>query len=129
MNKVYKSIILVLVCTLFTSVAQLFYKAGADRLIFTFKGVITNYHIGIGLVLYAIGAAILIKALKGADLSILYPIISTSYIWVTLLSVWLFQETINIFKIIGIAIIIAGVISMGFGSKATPEPDLEVVVT
>ena len=129
MNKVYKSIILILFCTLFTSIAQIFYKLGADRLVFTPMGIITNYHIGIGLGLYAIGAAILIKALKGADLSILYPIISTSYIWVTILSVWIFKETINVYKIVGIAIIIGGIIAMGFGSKDNPEPELEVIVT
>jgi multidrug transporter EmrE-like cation transporter len=45
------------------------------------------------------------------------------------LSVWIFKETINVYKIVGIAIIIGGVIAMGFGSKDNPEPELEVIVT
>ena len=95
MNTQYKSIVLVLICTLFTSVAQAFYKAGANKLVYTFQGLITNYQIIIGLVLYAIGSIILIKALKGADLSVLYPIIATSYIWVTILSGIVFNEIIT----------------------------------
>tara|TARA_Y100000310_G_C20620166_1_gene782849 strand:- start:616 stop:990 length:375 start_codon:yes stop_codon:yes gene_type:complete len=117
MNTQYKSIVLVLICTLFTSVAQAFYKAGANKLVYTFQGLITNYQIIIGLVLYAIGSIILIKALKGADLSVLYPIIATSYIWVTILSGIVFNEIITFLKIVGVFFIILGVAAMGYGSR------------
>ena len=109
--------ILVLICTLFTSVAQIFYKAGAPKLEFNIIALITNYPIIIGLILYALGAAILIKALKGADLSILYPVIATSYIWVLIFSAIFFGESLNFLKILGVLVIIGGVIFMGFGSK------------
>ncbi len=101
------------VCTLFTSVAQIFYKFGALRL----PEIITNYHILIGLVLYGIGALILVTAFKFGEVTLLYPIIATSYIWVSILSWIVFSETIGIFKSIGIAFIIIGITVIAFGSK------------
>lgn len=111
------SIMLVVLCTLFTSVAQIFYKFGADKLSFNLLTIITNYHIIIGLAIYGIAAAILIIALRGGELTVLYPIIATSYIWVALMSSFFFNEIINVFKWLGIFTIIIGIIFISFGGK------------
>ena len=108
---------LVVVCTLFTSFAQIFYKLGADRLSFDLISLITNWQIIIGLILYGIGAVLLITALKGGDVSVLYPIIATSYIWVSLLSMYFFGEIINLYKWVGIGFIFFGVILVAKGGK------------
>ena len=100
-------------CTLFTSIAQVFYKIGALRL----PEIITNYHILIGLILYGIGALILVTAFKFGEVTLLYPIIATSYIWVSILSWIVFSETIRVFKWFGIAFIIAGITVIALGSK------------
>ena len=123
MDQIKKSIVWMLVCTLFTSAAQAFYKFGVDNLTPTFLGVITNIPIILGLMLYGVGSLIMIKALKGADLSLLYPIIALSYIWVTILSALLFGEIINFYKIIGLILIICGVVAMGFGSRVAPTQE------
>jgi len=57
-----------------------------------------------------------IPALKGGDLSILYPFVSVTYVWVALLSVRFLGEKMNKFKWIGIAMIILGVSFIGIGS-------------
>ena len=111
------AIILVVVCTFFTSTAQIFYKFGARSLQFDLMSLITNYYLIIGLALYAIGAVILIIALKGGELSVLYPLIATSYIWVSILSVYFLNEFMNIFKWIGVLIIFLGVSFVSYGSK------------
>ena len=103
------SIILVLLCTIFTSFAQILYKLGVNRLELNIIGIITNYYIIIGLFLYVIGAALLITALKGGELSTLYPIIATSYIWVSILSIFFFNEIMNTYKWLGIFSIVIGV--------------------
>lgn len=103
------AIILVLICTVLTSIAQIFYKLAGNKLSFDFYSILTNYYIYIGLVIYAIAAVLLIYALKNGELSVIYPMISTSYIWVILLSYFIFSETINAFKWIGVFIIIIGV--------------------
>ena len=72
------------------------------------------------------GGTLLIIAFKGGEVSVLYPIIATSYVWVSLLSMKFLDEKINIFKWIGISIIIAGIILIGYGSKhAVPELKLK----
>ncbi len=108
---------LVVVCTLFTSFAQIFYKFGADRLRFDILSVITNWPIILGIILYGTAAILLIIALKGGDVSVLYPIIATSYIWVSLLSMYFFGDIINIYRWIGMVAIFFGVILVAKGGK------------
>lgn len=111
------SIILVLICTLFTSIGQVFYKFGANKLTLNFMAIITNYELIIGLILYGASALLLLIALKNGELSVLYPVIATSYIWVAILSSIYFNEIINTYKIIGIFFIILGVTCVGIGGS------------
>ena len=111
------AIILMFVCTLFTSVAQLLYKQGSKTLSLNFLDLITNHALVLGLILYGIGAIIMIYALRHGEVSVLYPIIATSYIWVTLLAGILFNEQISFMRWLGVITIIGGIILIGLGSK------------
>jgi uncharacterized membrane protein len=104
------AIIMIILTTFLTSVAQIFYKAGAAKLSFDLVSLVTNYDILIGLFLYAAGAAIMIIAFKGGDLTVLYPLFSTSYIWVALMSFFIFEESLNIYRWMGIMVIMTGII-------------------
>lgn len=108
---------LMVLCTAFTSMAQVFYKLGANKLEFNLVSLITNLPLITGMLLYIIGAVIMIIAFKGGEVSVLYPIIATSYIWVSLLSIYFFNENLNMFRWVGIFIIIAGIIFISIGSK------------
>lgn len=108
---------LMILCTVFTSIAQVFYKFGAARLEFDLISLITNFPLITGMVLYILGAVIMIIAFKGGEVSVLYPIIATSYIWVSLLSIYFFNEALNLFRWIGIFVIIIGIIFISAGSK------------
>lgn len=90
-------------------------KASAKRLS-KLSSLATNYHLFGGVALYAIGTLLFIPALKGGDLSVLYPFVSLGYIWVSLLSVKFLGEKMNKLKWIGIALIIIGVSFIGIGS-------------
>ena len=107
------AIVLMFITTGLTSFAQIFYKKGTVGVSYDF------IFIGIGLLLYAIGAVIMIIALKGGEVSVLYPIIATSYIWVSLLSIYFYQEPINFLRWTGIFTIIAGIIFISLGNKTT----------
>ncbi len=109
--------LLVLFTTLLTSSAQLLYKKGADILTYDIIGILTNYYIIVGILLYAIGGILIIIAFRGGEVSVLYPIIATSYIWVSLLSIKFLGEIMNLFKWIGIISIILGIALIGYGSK------------
>jgi len=111
------AILLMFICTGLTSFAQIFYKKGAAFLAFDFMKLITNYNIIIGLFLYMIGAIIMIIALKGGEVSVLYPIIATSYIWVSLLSIFFFNDNMNPYRWAGVFSILFGVSFIGLGGK------------
>ncbi len=107
---------LVIVCTIFTSLGQLFLKLGIKTALLNLE-LLTNYNLIIGLVFYAIGAILLIIAFKGGELSVLYPIIAASFIWVALLSHFYLHESISLIRWVGVAIIVLGISFIGRGSR------------
>ena len=109
--------LLVLFTTLLTSSAQLLYKKASATLTFNITSILTNYYLFGGMLLYAIGGVLIIISLRGGEVSVLYPIIATSYIWVSFLSIFFLGEAINIVKWLGIISIILGIALIGFGSK------------
>lgn len=111
------AVVIVIIVTVLTSSAQMFYKFGAAKLELDFYALITNYYLFSGLFLYGIGAVLLIIALKYGEVSVLYPIIATSYVWVAILA-WLFAgESISLTKMAGIMFIVAGVALIGIGGR------------
>ena len=66
-----------------------------------------------GLFAYGLSTLIYIPALRGGELSVLYPIISLSFALVAILSGFLLGERMNWLKWGGIACIIAGVSFIG----------------
>lgn len=116
------AIFLVIFITFLTSSAQILYKFGADRLVLdpnlitTFFALLQNYHLIFGVMLYIIGGVLVIVALKGGEVTVIYPIIATSYIWVSFLSIYFIGETMNMFKWLGVLFIIVGILSIQFGS-------------
>ncbi len=99
-------------CTAFTSVGQLFYKMGAQLL----PAIFTNWPLFIGLVSYGIGFLLMMAALRGGEVSVLYPIIATSFIWTNILATVYLGEHVAAFGWAGNAIIVVGVSLIGYGS-------------
>ena len=109
------ALVFIIVCTLFTSLGQIFWKKGADNLVLDLFSLITNWNLILGFVFYALGLILLVKALKYGDLSFVYPFISLSFIWVGLLSYFFLNEPITLFKWIAIGVIVIGVGLIGYG--------------
>ena len=78
---------------------------------------LTNAPLIAGYALYGINTLMLVLALREAELSMLYPIIALTYVWVTLLSYSLLHEHPNLYKNIGIATIVIGVAIIGRGGR------------
>lgn len=108
---------IVLGSTLLTSTAQLFYKFASEKLRFDVLSLITNYELIVGMMLYAIGGILLILSFRGGEVTVLYPIYATSYIWVSFLSIYFLGEIMNVFKWSGVFIIITGIALIGYGGK------------
>ena len=117
MNLNKKVILLIFITTFLASTAQILFKTTANDLVFDIVKIITNYNLLIGLLLYLIGGILVIISFRYGEITILYPILATSYVWINLLSNYFFEEQINIFKWMGIAAIIMGVSLLGFGKK------------
>lgn len=110
---------LVFCCTLLGAAAQLLLKTGANQLAHpNLLGIISNLTLLAGLSLYGVSTVLLVVALRDGELSLLYPVIALTYVWVTLLSLIVFHDRVNPIKLAGIAIIVVGVAVLGRGQKS-----------
>jgi len=107
---------LVILATLVGAFGPILLKKASAKKLSKISSLITNYHLFGGVSLYAIGTILFIPALRGGDLSILYPFVALTYIWVSLLSVKFLGEKMNSMKWFGITLIIIGVSFIGIGS-------------
>lgn len=111
------AIALIILATLIGAFGPILLKKASAKRLSKLSSLATNYHLFGGVALYAIGTILFIPALKGGDLSVLYPLVSVTYIWVSLLSVKFLGEKMNKLKWLGIALIITGVSLIGIGSQ------------
>ena len=126
-----KSIYMVLGCTVFAAAAQVLMKFGANhampQMILTDTStwmpfalaLLGNYMLLLGYCVQSGNALLLILALRDGELSMLYPIIALTYVWVNLLSMYFFREQMNIWKALGIVLVIGGVALLGRASART----------
>ncbi len=117
-------------CTLIGALAQILLKTGTQQLgarvtlgqvahdpslFFKFSlGILTNPSMFFGYLLLGVNTGLVALALKGRELSRLYPIIALTYVWVTFLSMFVLPgEHLNVFRSVGIASIVTGVSILG----------------
>ena len=110
-------IVIMILCTLLTAFGQLFFKYSSQDLQLNFISLITNHNLILGFLFYGVGAVLLIMALRFGDLSVIYPFISLTFIWVMIISIIVFNEKVNSFKINAIILIILGIMMIGGGEK------------
>ena len=105
----YQAILLSLFCAVLAAAGQTFFKLGASQVSTSYTDWIFNWKVLLGLGIYGTSALLFIVALKYGRLSILYPVIATSHIWVTLISYYFFGESVTYVNWIGVFMIICGV--------------------
>jgi multidrug transporter EmrE-like cation transporter len=128
-----RSFLLVFSCTIIGALAQILLKQGTTQLgehhshltlgqvarrpelfVQFSLGIISNPKLFLGYCLYGVMTFLMAAALKGRELSRLYPIIALTYVWVTILSLFLLpNEHLNFFRSMGIAFIVGGVSILG----------------
>jgi undecaprenyl phosphate-alpha-L-ara4N flippase subunit ArnE len=69
-----------------------------------------------GFIIFGCGALLMILAYRHGELSVLQPINSMSYVYSIFLGYVVFHEEITIFRIIGVAAIMTGVVLLGRGN-------------
>jgi len=125
-----RAFLIVFSCTFLGAVAQILMKLGTAQLgshvtltdvmrhpalfVSFCLGVITNVKLFLGYCLLGAQTVLMAMALKGQELSKLYPIIALTYVWVILFSLLLLPgEHMNFFRSIGIVFIVGGVSVLG----------------
>ena len=107
---------LVVLATFIGAFGPILLKRASAMKLSSISALMKNYNLFAGVSLYGISTILFIPALKGGELSVLYPLVALAYIWVSLLSVKFLGEKMNKLKWIGIALIIIGVSFIGIGS-------------
>ncbi|MDA1234620.1 MAG: hypothetical protein O3A53_07445 [Acidobacteria bacterium] len=116
------SIVLILLCTVVGAAAQILMREGANYLpVAGSEGMVlsllTNWPLLTGYACLGLNTGLLVLALRNGQLSVLYPIIALTYVWVAMLSPMFFEDSMNAFKVLGIGFIVGGVSLIGFGSR------------
>jgi uncharacterized membrane protein len=110
----YRGILLIIVCTLFTATGQILMKLGMRN--FSIATLLFNIPLILGVFSYVLGAVLMLFAMKSADLSLIYPFIALSFIWVAIFSNIFLGELLIFGEWMGIALIIFGVVLIGRGA-------------
>ena len=113
----------VLLCTFINAASQACIKLGTASLgehptmLETALGIFTKPMLFAGYALLGASTVLFVLALRKGDLSLLYPVLTLGYVWVTVISVVMFHDSMNPFKIAGVAVIIGGVAVLGKASS------------
>jgi drug/metabolite transporter (DMT)-like permease len=103
--------------TILTSFSQVMLKYGMTKFQPDILSLLTNIFLIIGIGLYGVAAVMVIFGLKQGELSVLYPVIATSYLWVTIFAYLFFDEALTPYKVGGVIAVISGVIMTGIGGR------------
>lgn len=117
MNTPLSSIAWVTVASFIGSFGSVGLKAGAHRLEFTIKGLVTNWELELGVAGYLVSWLFFVQGLRRGDLSVLYPMVSLGYVWTMIWSKMFFGEPFTKDKFIGLGLILVGCGLLGLGTR------------
>jgi drug/metabolite transporter (DMT)-like permease len=109
------SILLVFFGSLLGSIGMVFLKKASARLHQGFLHII-NVNAALGVGLFLLSSVFYIKGISRGQLSVLYPMVSLSYVWALVWAKLFFHEQFTKQKFMGLGLVLAGVICVGLGS-------------
>ena len=102
--------------TVVSALGALLLKLGASSLEFKPRSLLRNTRLILGFVVFTFAAGIYVVLLKFQQLSVLYTVGATTYIWGAVFARVYLKERICKWKIAGIAAIMLGIALVGFAS-------------
>jgi drug/metabolite transporter (DMT)-like permease len=109
------SILLVLFGSLIGSVGMVFLKKASAHLHKGFLHII-SVNAAAGVALFLISSLFYLKAISHGQLSVLYPMVSLSYVWTQVWAKLFFHEPFTREKFLGLGLVLAGAVFVGLGS-------------
>ena len=117
MSTPLSSVGLVFLASFIGSFGAVFLKSGSGHLssdsIFS---LLLNWRLAVGVTFFVISSVFFITAIRHGELSVLYPMVSLSYVWTMLWSRVFFREPLTRDKFLGVAMILAGICFLGLGT-------------
>ena len=110
------AIIMVLVAGILGGIGPIFLKKSAGAIRASPKTWLSG-NLVLGVVLYASGVFLYTAALRTSDLTVIYPLVSLSYVWSALFSQRFLDERMNLHKWVGIIFILFGTMLIGIGTS------------
>lgn len=115
--------VLVFISVTLSAAAQTAFKFGMSRVVVAdAAGVlekalafVVSPFVLLGLALYGVGTVLWLFALREADLSLVYPFVSISFVMVALSGILFLGEPVALNRVIGLTLIIAGLLVMALG--------------
>jgi len=120
------NLIVIVSSVLLNALAQILLKAGMknfnnidlkNNIMQTFLSIALNPYIISGFISYGISIILWLWVLSKVDVSLAYPFQALGYIVVTILAWLIFQENVNMTRIIALIFITLGLIILAFSSR------------
>lgn len=92
-------------------------KAGARHLERNLVSLFKNWRLAAGVAAYILSSVFFVFGLRNGELSILYPMVSLSYIWTVFWSKAFFEEKLTSAKFYALGLILFGVALLGMGTR------------
>jgi multidrug transporter EmrE-like cation transporter len=112
------SILFVLAAAFVGSFGSVFLKAGASNLELSVSGLLRNWRLAAGVLLFLVSSVFFVAGIREGELTILYPMVSLGYVWTMLWSRMFFGEPITRTKLCGVGLILLGVALLGAGKAS-----------
>ena len=105
------SVILVLVAAVIGALGMLFFKKAMRR--FSLRALLRNRYFYTGFLMAGMTMILVIIAYRHGEVSVLYPLYSTTYVWTLVFAVKYLKEPMNRSKWVGIMLIVLGALLLG----------------
>jgi len=101
------------IAALIGAAGQFFYKAGSARVTSSALSFLNLWLLG-GVICYVAVMVLFVAAFKrGGELTVLYPIYASTFIWAAIISFAAYGTSIKMVNVIGMALLVAGMFLMG----------------
>jgi drug/metabolite transporter (DMT)-like permease len=110
------SILLILVASIIGSMGAVFLKMGAEPLRYGIRHAL-NPKLATGIGLFLSSSVFYLLGLRHGEVSVLFPMVSVSYVLGAVWSRIFFGEPFTKAKFMGLALILTGVVFVGLGKK------------
>ena len=108
------SILCFLVASFIGALGQFLYKSGVEQANKGWFSYVLNGRILGGVVFYIVVMILFVAAFRrGGELSVLYPIYATTFIWAAIIGLWAYGVPIKPVNVFGMVCLIAGMFFMG----------------